>query len=207
MAGTDVVGEPDREVGVGRKLLLSAAALGSSLAVAATGTYAAFSASVADGHSVATGTAQLVLGAAGSAANRLAVDAVDLSPGDTVQRAFDLRNSGTTDLATFTLTTTGTAASPLYTDTVHGLQVRLERCTVPWTEAGSAPGYTYGCTGSRTTVLAYRPVAMTAQALSGMLAGQPGGTDHLLLTEHLPTTADNTFQGEAATVTYVVDAA
>ena len=162
-----------RESGTGRKLLLSAAALG----------------------------------ATGAVTNRLDVDATGLSPSASVHRTFDVVNSASTTFSTFTLSTTATTSSLLDTDAVDGLQVRLERCTTAWTESGSAPGYTYSCSGTRTQALAFRPVAMTAVPLGSMQSATPGGTDHLLLTEHLPTTADNTFQNQTSAFTFTVDAA
>ena len=85
--------------------------------------------------------------------------------------------------------------------------MRLERCTTAWTESGSAPGYAYSCSGTRTEVLAFRPVAMTAVPLGSMQSAAPGGTDHLMLTERLPTTADNSFQNLTSAITFTVAAA
>ena len=48
---------------------------------------------------------------------------------------------------------------------------------------------------------------MTAVPLGSMQSATPGGTDQLLLTEHLPTTADNTFQNQTSAFTFTVDAA
>ena len=200
-------GAPERELGTGRKLLLSAAAIGVSLAVAVTGTYAAFSASVSRGHTVSTGVPVLAFGATGAPTNRLDIDAVGLSPGDSLYRAFDVTNAGSTVFTSFTLSAVATTSSILDTDTTNGLKVRLERCSVAWTESGSAPRYSYTCSGTRSTVLTSRPAVMTAQPLTGMQAGAQGGTDHLLLTETLPATADNTFQNKTSALTFTVDAA
>ena len=197
----------DREPGTARKLLLSLAALGASVAVAASGTYAAFSASVDGGHSVSTGVPQLVLGSAGAATNRLDVNATGLAPGEFVYRAFDVTNSGTTRFTAFTLSSVAGTSSLLDTDPVHGLTVRLQRCSVPWSESGSDPNYTYSCPGVLTEVLGPRPVVMAGQPLSAMASAVPGGTDHLLLTESLPATADNSFQGLTSALTFTVDAA
>ncbi len=184
--GGDRAEAQDREPSTARKLLLSPAALGASVAVAASGTYAAFSASVDGGHSVSTGVPQLVLGSAGAATNRLGVNATGLAPGESVYRAFDVSNSGTTRFTAFTLSSVAATSSLLDTDPAHGLTVRLQRCSVPWSESGSAPNYTYSCSGLLTEVFAPRPVVMAGQPLSAMASAVPGGTDHLLLTESLP---------------------
>jgi spore coat-associated protein N len=209
MSSTQQHGDPAprRELGTGRKLVLSAAALGASVAVAVTGTTAAFSASAGRGHSLSTGVPQLVLGATGGATNRLDVDAVNLSPGEPVYRAFDVTNSGTTRFTAFTLVSTVNPHSPLDTDTTNGLKVRLERCSTPWSESGSGASLAYTCSGTRTEVLASRPVAMTGQALGPMDAATPGATDHLLLTEMLSPTADNGFQGLSTALTFTINAA
>ncbi len=73
--------------------------------------------------------------------------------------------------------------------------------------SGTAPALTYTCPGVRATVLTQRPVRLAAVPLPGLSTWFAGGTDHLLLTESLPLTADNTFGDLSTGVTYVFDGA
>lgn len=193
-------------LGTRRKVLLSAAAIGVSATLAVTGTLASFSASVSRGHTLTTGVPTLVLGATGAATNRLGIDATGLSPGAVVYRAFDITNNGTVPFTSYSVSTTATTSSLLNTDTVNGLQARLERCSAPWVESGPSPDFTYTCSGTRSEVLAYRPVVMASVPLAGMASASPNGTDHLLLTETLPSTADNSFQNQMTAVTFTFNA-
>jgi hypothetical protein len=186
---------------VAGKLLASAAVLGSTAAVAAYGTYGTFTASTSASSDIASGTVALSLGAAG-ATNRLSVAASGLVAGDTVQRNVDLINSGDQDLASIALTTTAPVTSSLLdTDTTMGLQLNIDRCSTAWTEAGSAPAYTYTCGATSSVVLASTPVIMSAAALSNLTTQTAGNTDYLRVTFTLPTGADNTLQ----TLSSVVD--
>lgn len=99
------------QLGTRRKVLLSVAALGAAGAVAVTGTYASFTASVSRGHQVTTGVPQLVLGAVGTSGNRLGVDALNIGPGDSLYRAFDLTNTGTTTFTSLVVSTDVTTSS------------------------------------------------------------------------------------------------
>lgn len=127
--------------------------------------------------------------------------ATDIVPGDTIQRAVNLTvDSTTTDTpSSIKLTTTGSAANVLTSDTTNGLQVKIEACSVAWTES-TAP-YTYSCSGTVSTVLARRAIIGSNLALSG-LGLAAGTTNYLVVTADLPSTADNTFQNLANTVTY-----
>src|SRR5437660_8481210 len=144
---------PDRKAGVrrrhwrGRKLLLTVAVLGATASIAGLGTFATFTSSTSASHTVASGTVVIALGASGSA-NRLSVGATGLAPGDTLERAVDVINNGTIDMASVTLATTATASSLLDTDATNGLQMVIDKCSVAWTEAG--PPYTYTCSGTLT---------------------------------------------------------
>jgi hypothetical protein len=121
-------------------------------------------------------------------------------PGDTVQRAVTLTDSGTQNLAGITLTTTAAPSSKLDTDSVNGLQLAIDACSVPWTESGTSPAYTYACSGTVSSVLATRAVIGSNVALANLGAVTAGHTDNLRVTMTLPSTADNTFQGITSTV-------
>lgn len=183
------------------KLLASAALVGAAASVAGLGTYGAFTSTTSASSNVASGTVAVNLGATG-AANRLSVGATGLVPGDSVQRAVTLTNSGTQNLASITLATTAAPSSKLDTDAVNGLQLAIDACSVPWTEAGTSPAYTYTCSGTVTSVLATRAVIGSNVALANVGAVTAGHTDNLRVTMTLPAGADNTFQGITSTVNF-----
>jgi hypothetical protein len=142
----------------------------------------------------------VALGAVGTA-NRLTVNATGVAPGDTMQRAFQLSNSGSLTLASVTLTTTATTSSLLDTDATNGVQMVIDKCSVAWTESG--PPYTYTCGGTTSSVLASRGVIGSALSLSNITdLNTPSTTDYLRLTLTLPSAAGNTFQGLTSTIQY-----
>jgi predicted ribosomally synthesized peptide with SipW-like signal peptide len=178
------------------KLLLSLAALGAAGAMAGLGTFASFTGSTSASQTVASGTVTLNLGAV----NRLTVGATGVAPGDTLQRAFDLTNAGTLDMASISLTSTATASSLLDTDATNGLQMVVDRCSNVWTESG--PPYTYTCSGATTTIIASRAVIGSNLSMGGLSALTAAGTDHLRLTLTFPSAAGNTFQNQSSTLLY-----
>jgi hypothetical protein len=78
----------------------------------------------------------------------------------------------------------------------------IDKCSVAWTESGTAPAYTYTCGGTTSTVLASRAIIGSNLALSNLAALTTGSTDHLRVTLTLPSTAGNTFQGLSSTISY-----
>jgi spore coat-associated protein N len=183
------------------KLLATAAVLGSTAAVASYGTFGSFTASTTTASSsVTSGTVALALGTDATAANRLSVAATGIVPTDSIQRAVDLTNSGSQNLASLTLTTAATTSSLLNTNTTMGLQLKVDHCATAWTESGVAPAYTYTCAGGSTVSLASTPVVQSAISLSNMVATTAGATDHLRITLTLPTGADNTLQGQSSVI-------
>lgn len=189
-----------------QKILLSLATVGAAAALAGAGTWATFTSSAQADQPVSTGTVTIALGSPGTAANRLTVAATDVAPGDTIQRAVNLSNTGSIALGSLTLSTVATTSSLLDTDATNGLQMTIERCSVPWTEAGTAPAYTYTCSGTTASVVASRAVIGSNLALSNITATAPGTTDHLRVTLTLPSSADNTFQAKSSTIQYTFTA-
>ena len=185
-----------------RKLLLPLAAFALGAAVAGTGAFATWTATTTASNTLAAGTVLIALGNTGASTNRLTVNASGLVPGDTVQRSFDLSNTGSQDLASVALTATATSSSALDTDTTHGLQMVIDRCSVAWTESGSSPAFTYSCSGSTSTIITSRPVIQSALTMSGLSALTAGGTDYLRLTLTFPSTAGASFQGISSTLSY-----
>lgn len=184
------------------KIVASVAVLGSTAAVAGLGTFGAFTSSTSASTSAATGTVQIALGTAGTAANRLTLGATGLVPSDSMQRAVELSNTGTQNLASVVLTTSATTSSVLDTDGTNGLQLKVDSCPSAWTEAGSAPAFTYTCSGSITTLLNNVPVIQANTPLTGLGSLTAGGVDHLRVTLTLPATADNTFQSKTSALSF-----
>ena len=182
------------------KVFGSIAVLGAAASVAALGTFASFTSSTSASHTISSGSVSIGLGAAGPA-NRLTVAASGLVPGDTVQRVVDLTSASTDPLGSVSLQTSGAPSNALLTD-ANGLTVKVDKCSVAWTEAGTAPAYTYTCSGTTTSVLAAAPVGNTA-SLTGLAALSTGtSTDHLLVTLALPTAATNALQGLSTSISY-----
>jgi hypothetical protein len=123
-------------------------------------------------------------------------------PGDTVQRSFDLTNSGSQNLASIGLTTTASPTSLLDSDGTNGLQMVVDKCSIAWVEAGTSPAFTYTCAGTTTTVIASRAVIGSGLNMAGLAALTSGGTDRLRVTLTLPSSTGNTFQGLSSTITY-----
>jgi spore coat-associated protein N len=185
-----------------RKLLVSLAVISAAASIAGLGTFATFTSSTSASQSVSSGTVTIALGATGASTNRLTVGASNIAPGDTIQRSVDLIDSGSIDLASIALTTSATTSSLLDTDATNGLQMVIDRCSNAWTEGGTAPAYTYTCSGATSTVLASRAIIGTNLALSNLSALTNGVTDHLRVTLTFPSAAPNSFQNQSSTVQY-----
>jgi len=184
------------------KLLASVAVIGAAASIAGLGTYATFTSSTSASQTISSGTVTIALGATGASTNRLNIGASNIAAGDTIQRSVDLINQGSLNLSAVTLTTTATTSSALNTDPVNGLQMVIDKCSVPWTEGGTAPAYTYTCSGATSIVLASTPVVGSNMTLSNLSALTAGSTDHLRVTLTLPVTAPNSMQGLTSTIQY-----
>jgi predicted ribosomally synthesized peptide with SipW-like signal peptide len=182
------------------KVFGSLAVLGVAASVAGLGTFASFTSSTSASQSISSGTVSIALGASG-AANRLAVAATNLVPGDTVQRAVDLTSNSSDPLGSVTLQTSASPSNALVTDS-NGLTVKVDKCSVAWTESGVAPAYTYTCGGTTTNILAASPAGSTSTLSSLAALSSGSSTDHLLVTLALPTAAGNALQGLSTTITY-----
>ena len=185
------------------KIFGSIAVLGAAASIAGLGTFATFTSSTSASQSISSGTVSIALGATGAVTNRLTVNATNIVPGDTIQRSVDLTSSSSDPLGSVSLTTTASPSSLLDTDATNGLQMTITTCSVPWTESGASPAFTYTCSGASSTVVASRAVIGSNISLSGLnVLTSATGTDHLRVTLSLPSTAGNTFQGLSSTVTY-----
>ncbi len=188
-----------------KRLLATFAVIGTTAAIAGLGTFATFTSTTSASHTISSGTVSIALGATGASTNRLTVGASNVVPGDTIQRSVDLINNGgasSDTLSAITLTTTASPSSLLDTEATNGLQMVIEKCSVPWTEAGTAPAYTYTCSGTTSTVLSSRAVIGSNLPLSNLSSLSTGSTDHLRVTLTLPSAAPNTMQGLTSTISY-----
>lgn len=185
-----------------KKVLLSLCALGSAGVIAGMGTFATFTSTTSATHSVTSGTVAIALGASG-AANRLSVSATNVVPGDTMQRAVNLISTSSEGMASVALTTTApTTSSLLNTDATNGLQMVIDECSVPWTEAGVTPAFTYTCTGTTNAALTTRAVIQSGVTVAGLSVLTSPGTSYLRLKLTLPVTADNTFKSLTSVIDY-----
>jgi spore coat-associated protein N len=183
------------------KVLASGTLLALAAGAAGLGTFGSFTSTTSASEQVSSGTVSIALGASGPA-NRLSVAATNIVPGDTILRAVNLINNGSSDLSSISLTTNATSSSLLDTDTTNGLKLKIDSCSTAWTESGTAPAYTYTCGGTTKSVLASTPVIGSNMTLNNLSSLSAGNTDNLVVTLSFPTTADNTFQGKSSTINF-----
>jgi hypothetical protein len=177
-----------------RKIVGSLGVLGAAAAVAGMGTFGTFTDSTTPiASTIASGTLSIDVTQQGFT---VPVTTSNFVPGDSLTRAVNLVNDGSSALGSVTLGSTVATPSILTTDTSNGLQLAVKKCSVPYTQAGTASAATYTCSGTE-TVLASGP-AVSNYSLSGVASLNPGGTDYLTFAISLPTSADNTFQGKSA---------
>lgn len=186
------------------KLLSSAAVIGAAASIAGLGTYATWTSSTtAQNQTVSAGTVQIALGST----NRLTTNATGLVPGDTVERAVDLDGpaSGISGIGSISLGVSVGSSTLLDSDTTNGLHINVDSCPSAWTESGTAPAYTYSCSGSVTSLVSNQPVIGNFN-LPSLNAMNVGGTDHLRVKLTLPGTAPTTMMGLSDTLSYVFTA-
>ncbi|MCZ2810061.1 TasA family protein [Modestobacter sp. VKM Ac-2979] len=181
-----------------RKVIGSLGIVGAAAAVAGMGTFGTFTDSTAPlNASVASGTLSLDLNSVNSTAT-LPMNAAGFVPGDSISRSVDLVNTGDLGFAGIQLTSSATVSSVLDTDKANGLQLSVASCSVTWTESVVNGVATYTCSGVTTPVATGPAVTNVGFVNAASLA--PKGSDHLVVTLSLPTTADNTFQGKTSTL-------
>jgi spore coat-associated protein N len=187
-----------------RKLALSVALVIVAAAVVGFGAFAAFTGTATTSSALSSGTVSLAPIGVSGANNRLSVGAAGLAAGDTVQRAVDVKNTGTITILAPTLTTSATVSSLLDTDPVNGLQMTINKCSVAWTEA-NAPAYTYTCSATQTVVLA--SVALIGSNLAlGNITPTSNADNFLVVTLTLPSGSGNTEQNQSSTILFTFTA-
>jgi spore coat-associated protein N len=172
------------------KVMGSVGVIGAAAAVAGMGTFGAFTDSTTPAPvSIQSGVVSIALSAAeGSATVPLAFDGV--VPGASVTRAINLVNDGDSALSSVRLATAATRSSVMDTDTVNGVQMTVQSCSVAWTAD-------FSCAGSAKTLLAAGPVVRNA-ALTDPASVTAGATDHLAVTLALPTSAGDVFKDKSS---------
>jgi len=179
-----------------RKVVGSLGVLGTAAAVAGMGTFGNFTDSTTPvATTIQSGTLSIDLSQPGFA---VPVTTTGFVPGDSLTRAVNLVNDGNSALGSVTLSSSATASSVLTTDVSNGLQLTVKKCSVAWTQGGTAQSPTYTCAGTETLVGS--GPAVNNMAINGAAALNAGGTDHLTFSISLPASADNSFQGKTASL-------
>ena len=182
-----------------RKVVGSLGVIGAAAAVAGMGTFGTFTDSTTPvTTTVASGTVDINLAGAGEA---IPATVAGFVPGDSVTRAVDLVNAGSSPLASVSLATAVASPSVLTSDVTNGLQLTVKSCSVAWTQGGVAGAPTYTCSGTE-RLLGAGPIS-SLMTLSNPASLAAGATDHLTFSISLPTSADNTFQGKSSSLSLV----
>ena len=173
-------------------------AVGAAVAVAGLGTFGQFTDSTSPVNTrVDTGVLSVDVSSPAGAA--VPFSGGMMLAGDSRSALVDLVNDGTTPLSAVTLKATATSSSILDQDTVNGLQLTVESCSVAWNTAGAAPT----CPG---TVKAYftQPILVNDYPLTGTPVMAAGATDHLKLTAALPASASgDAYEGATSALKFV----
>ncbi|MBW8766635.1 MAG: hypothetical protein JF630_10560 [Geodermatophilales bacterium] len=177
-----------------RKVVGTLGVLGTAAAVAGMGTFGTFTdSSTPVNTTIQSGTLSIDVTQQGFT---VPVTTAGFLPGDSLTRAVNLVNDGSSALATVVLNTTVATPSVLTTDPVNGLQLAVKSCSVPWTQGGSATAATFTCSGTQRS-LGSGAVAASL-TLDNPASLNPGNTDYLTFSISLPSSADNSFQGKTA---------
>ena len=183
-----------RTKGNTRKVVGSLAIAGTAAAVAGLGTFGTFTDSTTPvATTVQTGTVDINLAQPGGSV-AIPANVSGFVPGDSMTRAVNLTNNGTSALSTITLGSSSTASNALVTDAVNGLQLTVKACSVAYTGVTTTSPT---CSGTERSLYA-GPAVTTSSVLSGLNSVNAGGTDYLVFTVSLPTSAGNTFQNLSA---------
>ena len=172
------------------RVLGSVGIVGATAAVAGMGTFGAFTDTTAPAPvAIQSGVVSIALSAAdGSATVPLAFNGV--VPGASVTQAINLVNDGDAALASVRLATVATQSSVMDTDTVNGLQLSVQSCSVAWSTD-------FSCTGAVRTLLGSGPVVRDS-TLTNPASVTAGATDHLAVTLSLPTAAGDVFKDKSS---------
>jgi hypothetical protein len=177
-----------------RKVVGSLGVIGAAAAVAGMGTFGSFTDSTTPVNTtINSATLDINAGPVGAT---IPVSTDGFLPGDSLTRAVNLVNNGSSPLGSVVLGTSVATPSILTTNTTSGLQMAVKSCAVAWTQGGTPSAPTYTCSNGE-KLLASGP-AVSNTTLSNPASLVPGGTDYLTFAISLPTSADDTFQGKSA---------
>ena len=177
-----------------RKVVGSLGVIGAAAAVAGLGSFGTFTdSSTPVATTIQSGTLSIDVTQQGFT---VPVTTSNFVPGDSLTRAVNLINDGSSPLGSVTLGSSVTAPSILTTDGTNGLQLAVKSCSVAWTQGGTAQAPTYACSATE-RLLASGP-AVGNYTLSNPASLAAGATDYLTFAISLPASADNTFQGKTA---------
>jgi len=182
----------------GLKIVGAISAVGAAVAVAGLGTFGQFTDSTSPVNTrVDTGVLSVDVSSPAGAA--VPFSGGMMLAGDSRSALVDLVNDGTTPLSAVTLKATATSSSILDQDTVNGLQLTVESCSVAWNTGGAAPT----CAG---TVKAYftQPILVNDYPLTGTPVMAAGAIEHLKLTAALPASASgDAYEGASSALKFV----
>ena len=151
-----------------RKVVGSLGVLGTAAAVAGMGTFGNFTDSTTPvATTIQSGTLSIDLSQPGYA---VPVTTTGFVPGDSMTRAVNLVNDGNSALGSVTLASSATASSVLTTDTTNGLQLTVKKCSVAWTQGGTA-------SAPPTPARAPRPCIGSGPVVNNMRAERRGGAE------------------------------
>lgn len=160
-----------------------------------TGAYGYFTSSSSAAMSLTVGgSIKLSWNDTAAAGSNLTLAVGPLMPTDSVQRIADLANTGSVGISQVQLAITGTGTG----SSSDGVQLALDRCSVPWTVAGAA----FTCSGALTSISPDRPVQATL-ALSDSPVRTAAKADHLRFTFRLPDSSPTGAQNSAGSVRVV----
>jgi hypothetical protein len=189
------------------RVVASVALVAGATAVAGLGTFGSFTSSTQATEAVAAGETKIEL--AGQGTQGLDVAAVNLVPGDSVERAVQLSRAGATEgFGSVALTTTSAAVVPsvLTSDVKDGLRLSIDQCATAWVEA--AESKKMSCAGEVTSILSSVPVIAANRDLAAVTTTLNGESkvSNLRITLALPQSAGNDFQLKSDSVKFVFDA-
>jgi hypothetical protein len=128
----------------------------------------------------------------------LDADATGLAPGDVAVRTATLDNRGKSAIGAIAFSVAVTRSSALDRDPRAGLQIRVDRCSTPWT-AGS--GTVLSCAGRVSEVVGWRPLA--ASLSPWQLGSLPAkASEYLRVSLLLPANAGAPQAGRRTTIEY-----
>ena len=179
------------------KIVGAISAVGAAVAVAGLGTFGNFTDSTSPvGTRVDSGVLSIDVSQPGAASVPFAGGM--MLAGDSRSAVIDLVNDGTTPLSAVTLRSWATSSSVLDQDTVNGLQLSVESCSVAWTSGAGAPT----CSGTSRLYFT-QPIVVNNVALTASAALAAGATDHLKLTAALPSSASgDAFEGATSNLNF-----